>query len=745
MYKRALVIGLVVSLLLVVTCVNAQVLTVSTDKDEYVPGERVIISGTALPGVNVSLRVEDLSGAVVWEGRAETAIDGNYTASFVLRENSPLGLYRVYAAFGNLTATANFTVVAPFLEVECLGLDVSALKAYPGQSILVKASLRNAGNTNGTFYVYAESSLFGEVSNGTVIEAGEVVDVNLVLKVPLNASPGSYPVDTKLAVFWLNGTLANTKTLETFNVEVLPTDIEVTFVFRFPTGTPLSGYTVLLDGVPVGYTDENGELRLKLVANKVYKVGVSREVEELEVSYEKSLWLDLGGPSEVLVEVVPSNLCAITDLVLEPNKIEVNGVFDVLTKFTVAPYSSESSFEVKVYTDWGEEATIYSGEVTTVESFTTSYSLVAPGKAGVYSVKVLLNVDGKTCKATEKLEVRRTKEGCVKVIARYLDGSPAAKAMVRVGGYTNITNDMGVGVLCGLREGKYHISVQDRLGVYYGEVKDFEVVPFTTRSVVVYLEPKEPCIALTRSKERITLPRFDNWTLTATLKFRRCMVKTPLVFVLRMENGEILEVTEKLEKLVYDAELPVNFTVPFKVTSGLSPGERYKATLIVKDSEGAEIASFEVYEIYVKDNILDVVRSPGVTKDPVLFLLYVFTLIDIGMVVLLTLLYGGVKDWPVLKTIAKVMANVKYPEKLALLSAAALIYVYVTYEATNIVINYSFFDSFIKGRYVSLVALLVIFALSSWGVTRYAKTALKPLIGGLTSVKRVKRSKGQNT
>ena len=86
-------------------------ITVSTDKDTYHPGDRVVVRGTAQPGSLVAIQVTDPQGLTVWVDQQKASSDGKFTSSFRLKSDARLGTYTVYASASEGKATASFKVV----------------------------------------------------------------------------------------------------------------------------------------------------------------------------------------------------------------------------------------------------------------------------------------------------------------------------------------------------------------------------------------------------------------------------------------------------------------------------------------------------------------------------------------------------------------------------------------------------------------------------------------------------------
>ena len=71
----------------------AQVLTVTTDKDVYGPGETIKVSGTAVPNSDVTVQIFNPALQLVDIDVARAGADGKYTLSFKIPEKIPTGLW----------------------------------------------------------------------------------------------------------------------------------------------------------------------------------------------------------------------------------------------------------------------------------------------------------------------------------------------------------------------------------------------------------------------------------------------------------------------------------------------------------------------------------------------------------------------------------------------------------------------------------------------------------------------------
>jgi len=673
----------------------------------------VFVYGVAWPGVNVSIVVSGPTG-VVWSGWSMADARGLFSSSFKLPSNASPGVYVVHAAAGNETALTSFNVVAPLvLKCACEFVNASTRQAYPGQDIKVDVLIENKGSSNGTVCLQVPPGRpFGGAKTCAEIGPRGNTTVSLLLSVPLDMPPGNYSIPLTLFAYWPNGTLAERKICGVVDVEVPPTDVNVTFYFMLPSGEPFRDATVALDGIPVGRTDSEGSLSLGLVANRYYTVCVGKEIEGLKIYHQERIRLSIEPVQNVSIRVVPREACYISAIALEPEKVEKGEYFDIAVRFVIVPCSANFSYKLYLKPEWVErEVKVYESTAHTIIAHTLTYSLKAPERPGLFNVLIVIETGRDVCMSSAKLEVWRRREGCVEIRAVYPDGSPAKRALVRVGGLSNYTDESGAAVVCGLKEGTYTVSITDRLGVYSGRVSDVEIRAFETTGATVYLDPLVPCIETAREGPyKACFSRFADWTLSVPLRVRRCRFALPLKLVARVRGAPYVNATVTVNEPRYDFELTYDFLIPANITATLSPGGSYRIDLVVVDSEGAEVACFEVCRVAIKDDIATLLTSPILHARADLFLVYSLMLIDVGLAILLALAYGGGRDIPVLKTIIRAARKARYPEKAALLLLAAVIYIYLVYGVTNTIINNTLFAAFLETMPLNVLLLIAAMA-----------------------------------
>ncbi len=718
--------------LLLATCavvaVLAQCLAVSTDREVYLPGEEVVVYGLAPPNSTVTLAVIGPNGTPLWTGSSRASKVGLFSARLSLPLNASPGNYTVIALVGNETCSSAFRVLAPLpvLNGTCEVTGISSVKAYPGQEVSVEVLVKNTGTANGTFCAYTRpSGPLGEARACTSLRPGE--RARLVLKVPvsLKAPPGPASAPLVFAAYWPNGTQALEEVCGRVEVKVLATDVEVVLRFRLATGEPLGGALVYLNGTLIGEAGGDGSLKIRLIANRGYRVRVEKAFGGYRLAYGDCFRVELGGSRHFEFTVVPEVPCWVSPVIVEPGKVEQGGLVEVMGRFAIAPVSNESRYRLMLVPEWGEPVLVEAGRVKGVYASTFSYSLRAPDKPGVYGVRVVVEVDGRSYSSTGTLEVLRRREGCVRVVALYMEGEPASGALVRVGALEAVTGPNGTALVCGLEEGRYHVVVEDRLGEYFGEVRDVAIKAFSTRDVVVYLKPRGPCVeVISEGVGRLMLSRFTNWTFPVSLRVRRCMFRKPLYVELRVRGDGQLRVKRPLANYAVDAEARVKLVIPLNLTRSFNPGSRLRVLVAVVDRSGAELAVAEVYQVYVRDDVLAVIASPSAGWR--LASLYALALLDLSLALLLGILYGGWREWPGLRTLARAIKAVRYPEKGALLAASAALYLYISYQLANALVNNGWFVELCRSGYAA-VALLAALALAlSVGVARTIVAVLGP-------------------
>lgn len=84
--------------------------SVTTDKTSALPGETVLISGTAGADESIVIKITDEAGNIVFFGAAKANAGGKYSDSFVVPPGTAAGKLTVTAGSGNDVATTTITV-----------------------------------------------------------------------------------------------------------------------------------------------------------------------------------------------------------------------------------------------------------------------------------------------------------------------------------------------------------------------------------------------------------------------------------------------------------------------------------------------------------------------------------------------------------------------------------------------------------------------------------------------------------
>lgn len=116
------VVAALMLILIAISPLTAQALTVRTDKATYMPGESVLVSGTSVPGATVGIAAYNPAGTMVFFTMVTAGADGKYSTSIKIPrtlpyENWVYGTYTVEAKVGTTTASTSFTISAASLLV----------------------------------------------------------------------------------------------------------------------------------------------------------------------------------------------------------------------------------------------------------------------------------------------------------------------------------------------------------------------------------------------------------------------------------------------------------------------------------------------------------------------------------------------------------------------------------------------------------------------------------------------------
>jgi hypothetical protein len=85
-------------------------ITVETDKDDFEPGEAVVVSGVANSSSEILLSVFFNESVIIYDGNVTSLEDGNYSTTFVLENDTEPGVYNLTATSGLESDFVLFTV-----------------------------------------------------------------------------------------------------------------------------------------------------------------------------------------------------------------------------------------------------------------------------------------------------------------------------------------------------------------------------------------------------------------------------------------------------------------------------------------------------------------------------------------------------------------------------------------------------------------------------------------------------------
>ncbi|MCX8168037.1 MAG: carboxypeptidase regulatory-like domain-containing protein [Ignisphaera sp.] len=136
----------------------AQALTVSVDKPTYIPGETVVVSGTAPAGSWVGVSVVNPAGEEVDYRMVQADAAGRYTASVKLPSRLPYakwvaGEYTVYAYLGAATASAKFVLSAGSRAVGRV-VDAKGSPVADAEIVVVETGDLARSRADGSFELY---------------------------------------------------------------------------------------------------------------------------------------------------------------------------------------------------------------------------------------------------------------------------------------------------------------------------------------------------------------------------------------------------------------------------------------------------------------------------------------------------------------------------------------------------------------------------------------------------------------
>jgi len=171
--------------------VLAQALTVTTDRDFYGPGERIVVSGTAIPNADVTVQLFNPNNELVAIDYTKSGADGKYSMSFVVPAQLPtgkwiLGTYTVRAFMAGAEAKRTITIG---LKVVVVGKVVDAKGApIAGATVTVGPASATTGadgafevslTAEGTYTIRVEKAGYYTYTGSVTVKTG-VNDVGTI-------------------------------------------------------------------------------------------------------------------------------------------------------------------------------------------------------------------------------------------------------------------------------------------------------------------------------------------------------------------------------------------------------------------------------------------------------------------------------------------------------------------------------------------------------------------------------------
>jgi len=157
-YARILTIALLALVLVAPVAVFAQALTVATDKKAYIPGETVVVTGTAPAGSWVGISVVNPAGKEVDYKMVQADAAGKFSTTFKLPSKLPYGdwvagEYTVVAYLGSVTASAKF-VLSPGAKAVGKVVDAKGNPVADAEILVVETGDYAKSKADGTFELY---------------------------------------------------------------------------------------------------------------------------------------------------------------------------------------------------------------------------------------------------------------------------------------------------------------------------------------------------------------------------------------------------------------------------------------------------------------------------------------------------------------------------------------------------------------------------------------------------------------
>ncbi|MEM4450219.1 MAG: carboxypeptidase regulatory-like domain-containing protein [Nitrososphaerota archaeon] len=146
----------------------AQVLTVTTDKDIYGPGETIKVSGTAVPDSDVTVQIFNPALQLVDIDVARAGADGKYTISFKIPEKIPTGLwtYGTYLVKAYMAGQVAIKTIEIRLAVTVVGkvVDKAGVPIPDAEVIIGPASGKTLSDGTFTIGLPAEGTYTVKIS-----------------------------------------------------------------------------------------------------------------------------------------------------------------------------------------------------------------------------------------------------------------------------------------------------------------------------------------------------------------------------------------------------------------------------------------------------------------------------------------------------------------------------------------------------------------------------------------------------
>ncbi|MEM1703263.1 MAG: carboxypeptidase regulatory-like domain-containing protein [Zestosphaera sp.] len=182
-----------VLLIAIASVVVAQAVTVRTDKAEYMPGDTVVVTGTAPAGQWVGISIINPRDKEVDFKMVQAGADGTYRAEFKLPITLPYGdwvagKYTVRAYVGAVTAETSFTLVAGGKVVGKV-VDTQGRPLAEAEILVTETGTKTLSRADGSFelsippgkYVLRVSKAgYKSVDIAVEVAVGEVKDVGTI-------------------------------------------------------------------------------------------------------------------------------------------------------------------------------------------------------------------------------------------------------------------------------------------------------------------------------------------------------------------------------------------------------------------------------------------------------------------------------------------------------------------------------------------------------------------------------------